>query len=101
MFDQTGTISSADLVVSETTGTVTLRVTFQNPRSVLLPGMFVRAYVEIGGQEGVFLVPQRSVSFSSTGDPTAYFVTADNKVEKRVLTATQDMNNSWVVTSGV
>ena len=101
VFDQTGTISSADLVVSETTGTVTLRVTFQNPRSVLLPGMFVRAYVEIGGQEGVFLVPQRSVSFSSTGDPTAYFVTADNKVEKRVLTATQDMNNSWVVTSGV
>lgn len=101
VFDQTGTISSADMVVSETTGTVTLRVTIPNPRFTLLPGMFVRAYVEIGQQEGVFLVPQRAVTFASTGDPTAYFVTADNKVEKRVLTATQDMNNAWVVTAGV
>lgn len=101
VFDQTGSISSADMVVSETTGTVTLRVTFANPRHTLLPGMFVRAYVEIGEQEGVFLVPQRAVTFSSTGDPTAFFVTAENKVEKRVLTATQDMDNAWVVTAGV
>jgi len=101
VFDQTGTISSADMVVSETTGTVTLRATIPNPRMTLLPGMFVRAYIEIGQQEGVFLVPQRAVTFSSTGDPTAFFVTEDNKVEKRVLTATQDMNNAWVVTAGV
>ena len=101
VFDQTGTISSADMVVSETTGTVTLRATIPNPDFMLLPGMFVRAHIDIGEQEGVFLVPQRAVSFSSNGEPAAFFVTADNKVEKRVITATQDMNNSWVVTAGV
>lgn len=101
VYDQTGTISSADLVVSESTGTVTLRATIPNPKFVLLPGMFVRAHIEIGQQENVFLVPQRAVTFSSNGEPAAFFVTEDNKVEKRVMTATQDMNNSWVVTAGV
>jgi membrane fusion protein (multidrug efflux system) len=101
VYDQTGSISSADFVVSETTGTMTFRATMPNPRFTLLPGMFVRAHVEIGTQDGVFLVPQRSVTFNSSGDPTAFFVTADNTVEKRVLTATQDLNNAWVVTAGV
>lgn len=101
VYDQQGTLSSADLVVSETTGTVTLRATIDNPNMILLPGMFVRAHVAIGEQENVFLVPQRAVTFNSRSEPTAYFVTADNTVEQRVLTATRDMYNAWVVTSGI
>ncbi|WP_421759052.1 efflux RND transporter periplasmic adaptor subunit [Devosia sp.] len=101
LYDQEGTISSSDLVVSETTGTVTMRATIPNPERILLPGMFVRAHIAIGEQENAFLVPQRAVTFNSRGEPTAYFVTADNKAEQRVLTATRDMNNAWVVTAGV
>ena len=101
LYDQEGTISSSDLVVSETTGTVTMRATIPNPNGILLPGMFVRAHIAIGEQENAFLVPQRAVTFNSRGEPTAYFVTADNKAEQRVLTATRDMNNAWVVTAGV
>lgn len=101
LYGEEGTISSADLVVSETTGTVTVRATMPNPERMLLPGMFVRAHIAIGGQENAFLVPQRAVTFNSRGEPTAYFVTADNKAEQRVLTATRDLTNAWVVTAGV
>ncbi len=101
LYDQEGSISSSDLVVSETTGTVTMRATIPNPDRILLPGMFVRAHIAIGEQENAFLVPQRAVTFNSRGEPTAYFVSADNKAEQRVLTATLDMNNAWVVTAGV
>lgn len=101
LYDQEGTISSADLVVSETTGTVTMRATIGNPQRILLPGMFVRAHISIGEQENAFLVPQRAVTFNSRGEPTAYFVSADNKAEQRTLTATRDMNNAWVITAGV
>jgi membrane fusion protein, multidrug efflux system len=100
LYDQPGSISSADLVVSETTGTVTVRATVPNPQRVLLPGMFVRAHIDLGEQEDAFLVPQRAVTFNSRGEPTAYFVSADNKAEQRTLTATRDMNNAWVVTAG-
>lgn len=101
LYGEDGTISSADLVVSETTGTVTARATIGNPAGILLPGMFVRAHITIGEQDGVFLVPQRAVTFNSRGEPSAYFVSADNTAEQRVLTATRDMNNAWVVTAGV
>jgi membrane fusion protein (multidrug efflux system) len=101
LYSEVGTISSADLVVSETTGTVTMRATIANPDRTLLPGMFVRTHIAIGEQENAFLVPQRAVTFNSRSEPTAYFVTADNKAEQRVLTATRDMNNAWVVTAGV
>jgi membrane fusion protein (multidrug efflux system) len=101
LYEQEGTISSADLVVSETTGTVTMRATVPNPDRTLLPGMFVRAHIAIGEQENAFLVPQRAVTFNSRGEPTAYFVSAENEAEQRVMTATRDMNNAWVVTAGV
>lgn len=101
LYNQDGTISGADFVVSETTGTVTMRATMPNPDRILLPGMFVRAHIAIGTQENAYLVPQRAVTFNSRGEPTAYFVSADNKAEQRSLTATRDMNNAWVVTAGV
>ncbi len=39
----TGTVEFAEVMVNESTGTVTLRARFANPQGVLLPGMFVRA----------------------------------------------------------
>lgn len=100
-YDQQGTISSMDMVVSQTTGTFTLRASMPNPVRLLLPGMFVRATINFGEQDGVFLVPQRAVTFNAAGNPTAHFVGADNKVEQRELTAERVVNNSWVVTQGV
>jgi membrane fusion protein, multidrug efflux system len=101
LYGEDGTISSADFVVSETTGTVTLRATMPNPDHLLLPGMFVRAHITVGEQENAFLVPQRAVTFDAQGQPNAYFVGADNTADLRQLTATRDMNNAWVVTAGV
>lgn len=100
-FDQEGSVLSMDMVVSETTGTFTLRASVPNPNRILLPGMFVRATLHLADQENVYLVPQRAVTFNAAGQPTAYFVGAENKVEQRVLTATRAIDNSWVVTAGV
>ena len=53
------------------------------------------------GSVHAYLVPQRAVTFNARGEATAYFVSAGNTVEQRVLMATRDMNNAWVVTAGV
>jgi membrane fusion protein (multidrug efflux system) len=100
-YDQVGTISSMDLVVSETTGTFTLHANMPNPDRMLLPGMFVRATIDFGKQPNVFLVPQRAVTFSADGTPVAFFVGADGKATERELTAERVVNNAWVVTAGV
>ena len=100
-YAQEGSISSMDIVVSETTGTFTLHATMPNPERLLLPGMFVRATIHFGQQNEVYLVPQRAVTFNAQGQATAYFVGEGDKAEQRVLTATRVVNNAWVVTAGI
>ncbi|SEQ52480.1 membrane fusion protein, multidrug efflux system [Devosia sp. YR412] len=100
-YDQTGTVSAADVVISQTTGSFTIRASMPNPDRTLLPGMFVRATVSVGNQPNAFLVPQRAVTFNDDGNPTAYFVGVDGTAERRVLTASREVDNAWVVTSGV
>jgi membrane fusion protein (multidrug efflux system) len=100
-YAETGRIISTEANVDETTDTVTIRSSFANPKMELLPGMYVRAAVEIGTEENVFLLPQRAVSRNVTGQATAYFLGADNKVEVRTLTADRAHGFSWVVETGV
>lgn len=96
-----GTISLTEMVVSETTGTFTLRATFPNSRRVLLPGMFVQATVDLGTLSSAFLVPQRAVTRGDDGIAMIYVVSADNKAEAKRITTTGTSGNNWIVTGGV
>jgi membrane fusion protein, multidrug efflux system len=96
-----GKLEFAESAVSESTGTFVLRAEFPNPERLLLPGMYVRALVEEGVADNSFLVPQRAVSRNTKGEPIAWFITADNKVEQRVLTVGQNVGNNWLVGKGI
>jgi membrane fusion protein (multidrug efflux system) len=100
-YDKQGEMSLANIVVSETTGTFTLRAVFPNPDRLLLPGMFVRAKINLGVTPNTFKVPQRAVMRDPAGKATAYVVSADNKIETRILTATGTLGPDWLVTNGV
>lgn len=100
-YSQQGQMTSAELVVSETTGTFSLRTTFPNPELLLLPGMFVRATIQLGDIANAYLVPQRSVSRNTKGEATAYFATADGKAETRVLATSGSTATQWIVTDGI
>jgi len=101
IYPLTGKLEFSESAVSETTGTYLVRAEFPNPDRLLLPGMYVRALVEEGVAPNSFLVPQRAVSRNAKGEPIAYFVTDEGKIEERVLTVGQSVGNSWLVTSGV
>lgn len=100
-YGETGTISLTEMVVSETTGTFTLRATFPNSQRVLLPGMFVQASVDLGTLNDAFLVPQRAVTRGDDGIATIYVVSADDKAEAKRITTVGTMDNNWIVTDGV
>jgi membrane fusion protein (multidrug efflux system) len=63
--------------------------------------MDVRATIEEGVAPNSFLVPQRAVTRNTKGEPTAMFVTADGKVQARVLTVQRSIGNSWLVNEGL
>ena len=98
---QTGTLEFSDVTVDQTTGSITLRAIFPNPKQSLLPGMFVRARLEEGTNPNALLVPQQGVTRTPRGDATAMVVGEGDKVEVRQITASQAIGDKWLVTDGL
>jgi membrane fusion protein (multidrug efflux system) len=96
-----GKLQFTGTTVDPGTGAVTLRALFPNPKSVLLPGMFVRARVQQGVDDQALLVPIRAVSHDPRGQATALVVGADNKVAQRTLQVQNMLGDAWVVTGGL
>jgi membrane fusion protein (multidrug efflux system) len=96
-----GELAFSDVTVDQGTGTVTLRAIFPNPKHDLLPGMFVRAVLEEGINEGGLLVPQQGVTRNARGEATALVLGPDNKVELRTLDLGDAVGDKWVVKSGL
>lgn len=99
-YGQKGKISMSDMAVSETTGTFAIRAVLDNPDSLILPGTYVRALLNVGKEKG-FLIPQRAASRNPNGDLTAKFVSAEGRVETRVFSSADLSGNGWLVTEGV
>ncbi|PSB91799.1 efflux RND transporter periplasmic adaptor subunit [Candidatus Pandoraea novymonadis] len=96
-----GKLQFSDITVDSTTGSITARAIFQNPRRELLPGMFVHASLEEGVSEKALLVPQQAVMRDQKGNAIAMIVNADGKVETRKLITDRAIGDKWLVTSGL
>lgn len=101
VYGEPGTLQFSGVSVDETTGSITLRALFPNPRGELLPGMFVRARLEEGEVPEALLVPQRAVTRDPKGQAIALVVNAEKKVERRVLVTDRVVGDSWLITQGL
>ena len=100
-YPHTGQLLLAEAIVEPTAGTVTLRAQFPNPDHQLLPGMYVRMIFEGAVASDVLTVPQVAVTRDAKGNALVYVVGKDNKVEQRVLQATDAAGDAWIVDSGL
>lgn len=101
LYPHPGTLAFSDLTVDQTTGAITLRAIVPNPDRQLLPGMFVRARINLGSDPQGLTVPQQAVSRTPRGEATALVVDQDNRVEVRHITVSTASSDRWVVTSGL
>jgi membrane fusion protein (multidrug efflux system) len=99
IYDATGEVISPGVLVSQSTGTLNIRVKFPNPNRDIMPGQFLRMEAILGTTDGI-LVPQRATSRSSTGVLTA-FVVRDGKAVQVTLTDAGSHGNAWIVTDGL
>ena len=100
-YGYTGTVQFSEVMVNESTGTVTLRARFPNPQNVLLPGMFVQALFTQAVDQNVFLIPQAAVQRDIGGDAFVFVVGAGNKAERRKVVADRTVGANWVVSAGL
>ncbi|MBJ6800130.1 efflux RND transporter periplasmic adaptor subunit [Geomonas propionica] len=97
----TGSLKFSDVTVDQSTGSITVRAVFPNPKQTLLPGMFVRAILEEGINESAILIPQRGVTRNAAGQAIVMVVGAENKVEPRPIQVARTVGDAWLVSSGL
>lgn len=96
-----GRLEFSEVSVDESTGSVILRATFQNPDKILLPGMFVNVVLNQGINEQGIVVPQEAVSHNNKGKPYVYIVNNESIVEQRIIKTGKTIQDNWVVTAGL
>ncbi|MGB7196604.1 MAG: efflux RND transporter periplasmic adaptor subunit [Collimonas pratensis] len=96
-----GVLQFNGVTVDPSTGSVTLRALFPNPKYVLLPGMFVHARIAQGVNDKAILIPIAGVSHNPQGQATALVVGPGNKVVQRTIQTQSTFDNQWVVTGGL
>jgi len=101
LYPQEGRLEFSEVTVDESTGSVTLRAIFPNPKRELLPGMFVHASFPQGIAEQGILVPQESIMHDTKGRPYVYLVDADNRMKEQAITTGQMIGHILLVNSGL
>ena len=96
-----GTVEFSQVIVDQSTGTVTIRARFANPQGILLPGMYVTAQFAQAVQTDAILVPQQAVSRDPQGNATLFVVGPGNRVVQRTVQADRTLGTYWVVTGGL
>jgi membrane fusion protein (multidrug efflux system) len=96
-----GTLKFAEATVDPSTGNVTLRAVFPNPKGTLLPGMYVRALLDEGSTQQAILVPQRAVTRDPKGNALAMVLGDDGKVQPRPLKVDRVVGDQWLVSEGL
>jgi multidrug efflux system membrane fusion protein len=105
-YAHTGTLNFVNNQVNPTTGSISVRALFPNPKPpngvrLLAPGMFVRIRLPIGQPHPALLVIDRAIA-SDQGLKYVYVVDAENKVQyRRVGIGALQPDGLRVVTEGL
>ncbi len=100
-YPEKGKLLFADVTVDQTTGTINLRAEFPNPNHVLLPGMFVKAHLEVDRQENAVTVPQRALMRQHDGTPYVLVAKQDGTVEQRPVKTVRTTGDDWLISGGL
>ena len=101
VYSRKGTVEFSDTTVHQNTGSITMRIRFDNPKYELLPNIYVRARLQTAHQARGITVPQRSVARDPDGNAYVLVVGDGGVVEKRFVTAPRTLGNAWLVTEGL
>ena len=95
-----GVVNFADPSFNKDTGTYLVRAEIPNPKAVLRPGMFVKAYLKGATRPNALTVPQRAVQQTSNGH--VVFVASDKGLaEARPVVVGEWLEHDWIITQGL
>ena len=100
VYGSPGRILFSDLAVDPSTGAVSLRAQFPNPKRELLPGMFVRVRFASAVADNAIRVPQRAVQGGEQGQFVT-IVTADGKAAPQPVKTGGMAGGDFLISEGL
>ncbi len=100
VYPQPGKLLFSNLAVDPSTGSVSLRAEFSNPKQELLPGMFARIRFPEGSADNSISVPQRAVQTGAQGQ-FVMVVDAEGKSAPRPVKTGGMTGGDFVITEGL
>ena len=99
VYDQEGTIETINSMVNNNTGSVSFRAVFDNPNRILSNGNSGKIQIPQNYTDAV-VIPQQS-TYEQQGSTYVYKVGADNTAISTKITISTEVDNLYVVSSGV
>jgi len=97
---ENGTLTFVDNAVDPTTGTITLKATYDNRDGALWPGQFVDVAVTLAERPSSIVIPAQAVQTGQRGQ-YVFVVKSDSGVEMRPVTIAQTVDQQSLVDKGV
>ena len=101
LYDSAGQVLFSDVTADPSTGQVTLRVQFPNPRDELFPGMYVRARIAQGIDTDAIAVPQQAVQRTNDGKAEVWVIKPDGHAMLQPIEVGPVVAGNWVVRDGL
>ncbi|MDH7797131.1 MULTISPECIES: efflux RND transporter periplasmic adaptor subunit [unclassified Beijerinckia] len=100
-YQHDGKLLFSGVTVDPTTGQVTLRGEFPNPKRELLPGMYVRVQIEQGVDHDSLAVPQQAVQRDDVGNSYVFVVNAEKRVRSQPVSIGSAFEDQWLIMDGL
>jgi membrane fusion protein (multidrug efflux system) len=100
MYGQVGRVSFIDKQVDPATGAVRMRAEFPNPDGRVLPGQFVRVFIDGATLKNAILIPQKAVLQTQKGD-LVMVVGRENTIEARPVQLADAIGKNFLVEKGL
>lgn len=99
-YSHEGKLQFHEVTVERTTGSVQLRALFPNPENTLLPGLFVRAKLDVHIPSAL-LVPQHAATRQPDGSLSVWTVDGEGNAAPATITVSGATDGKWIVSSGL
>jgi len=100
LYREKGRWDFADTGIDASTGTISLRSRYSNPKGLLIPGGYVTVVLSSVREKILPLIPQAAVAEDKEGS-YVYVVGKDNVAEKRFIKKGSPSGTDWIVEEGV
>lgn len=97
---QGGILKFSESIIDESTGSVSMRAEFENEDHRLLPGLFVKARLNLGKKD-LLTIEQSAVIVNPDGSMMVYIVDDANVVQIRPIEIDGQNKEDWIVTKGL